>query len=137
MNFPQKRTFEKWLRSLPADTCIAERWGSTDCPLCAFLKDEGHATAPYISPSIKKDGSDPAIWRDDAKPTDPLPLPKWANQFSRGIDSLARVKPMGPPFGDDNAHFFRAVTPGDCLAVLCDLGGSTQPEVSVPRLPPF
>lgn len=114
IRFPQKRTFEKWLRSLPENTAVAERWTGSTCPLCVFLNETGRAKRPYVSPKWGKDTS--AFWQDYAHETGPLPLPEWADAFSRGIDKLARLHFIGK-----GETFYRAVDPSDCLAVLADI----------------
>lgn len=115
--FPKKKSFEAWLESIPCNATIAERWHADSCPLCIFLIEQGYTRKPYVFPSLsqrdeetyRRDG----VWRDDVAGTGPMPLPKWADDFSVAIDKLASVKPL-----DRGAHFYRAVTPVDCLWAL-------------------
>jgi hypothetical protein len=114
MNFPQKRTFERWLRQLEPDIAIAQGWAAYTCPLCVFLKHIRFAERPAICP--KGNTPSPGIWRDADADLPSQPLPKWANAFAEGIDRLALLRPI-----DGGAPFYRAVTRCDCLAVLADI----------------
>lgn len=108
--FPPKAEFRKWLRSLPPEEVVAERWDARSCPIANWLLKSKLAPNPYVRPD---EIAEESAWRPDYGPVEPLPI--WANCFARSIDNLGRERRLSMA---SYGYGYGPVTASDCLAVL-------------------
>jgi hypothetical protein len=110
MNFPARKKFEEWLREKAPDALVGKCCSSGSCPIAKFLEARG-AQSPYVRPDQTALNSywGPSIFNS------PRPLPQWANDFARKVDSQY-------PSGWILARYPSGwITAARCLEILNDM----------------
>jgi hypothetical protein len=84
MEFPEKSDFNMWLKDFPSDKVVGVPCHMNHCPLATYLNVITHKDTAYVRPDrLARD----SCWRISDDGSDRKPLPEWANDFARTIDT--------------------------------------------------